>query len=156
MGRPNALRALDPVWFRFTDPQDAGKFGDRWYKYDEGAVLRLRSQELIRLETDLGMPIIAVMNGFRDSTVLGDTAAAWLGVRAVDPARAGDFDQFDIVSMMLEWSKDAPEPDPKDESPADTLTLEASILPMADFPSESTTSDRTDTVVLQTSPIVGS
>lgn len=155
MATPNALRAVGPVWLRFTDPEDMGKYGDGWYRYDEGSVLRLRARDLIELETEIGIPIVALMNGFRESTVLGDTAAAWLAIRAVDPARAGDFDQFNPIVMLIEWSRAKPEPDPKDGEPESSLApAESSSTTVA--PSQSTISDRTDTVVLQSMPIAGS
>lgn len=155
MATPNALRALGPVWFRFTDPADMAKYGDRWYEYHESKVLRQNARTLIALETDLGMPLVAVMNGFRASTVLGDTAAAWMGVRAVDQERAGDFDQFAPITMMIEWSRTAPEPGPKDEAPASMPEPVESYLP-TDGSSESTNSGTTDTVVLSSMPIAGS
>ena len=155
MAAPNALRALGPCWFRFTDPEDVGKYGDGWFRYAESEVLRLRAQDLIALETDLGMPIVAVMNGFRDSTVLGDTAVAWMGVRATDPARAGDFDAFNPITMLIEWSHAEPTPGPKDEEPESTLVQ---VGPPLTTPSdsESTISAPTDTVVLPNLPIAES
>lgn len=152
MATPNALRALGPCWFRFTDPDDVGKYGDGWFKYDEGAILRRRADFLIALETDLGMPVVSVMNGFRSSTVLGDTAVAWIGVREVDPSRAGDFDEFTPMTMLIEWSKTEPEPGPKGEEPAVTLVPEESSSPTPSS-SESTNSGPTDTVVLSSMPI---
>lgn len=155
MATPNALRALGPCWFRFMDSEDQGKYGDRWYKYDEGAILRRRADFLIALETDLGMPVVSVMNGFRASTVLGDSAAAWIAIREVDPARAGDFDQFNPITMMIEWSKTEPEPGPKDEEPATMPERQESHLP-TDGSSVSTNSAPTDTVALLNMPIAGS
>jgi hypothetical protein len=155
MATPNALKALGPCWFRFTDPEDAGKYGGRWYKYDESAILRRRADFLIALETDLGMPVVGVMNGFRASTVLGDTAVAWIGVREVDPARAGDFDDFTPVTMLIEWSKTAPGPGPKDGGLDGLPDPAASPSPTASN-SESTNSGQTATVVLSSMPIAES
>jgi len=128
MSKPNALRALDPLEFRFTDPQDAAKYGDGWYLYDEAAFLRLRARALIELEGTLGMSMVAVMNGMRASTTLGDTAATWLALRAVNPELAGEFDDFNPVTNLIEWREvegkaEAPEvtePEPVPEQP-DTL-----------------------------------
>lgn len=155
MATPNALKALGPCWFRFTDPEDQGKYGDGWYKYDESSILRRRADFLIALETDLGMPVVSVMNGFRASTVLGDTAVAWIAVREVDPARAGDFDEFTPITMLIEWSKTEPEPGPKDDAPVGTLPPEELHLPM-DGSSESTNSAPTGTVALSNMPIAES
>lgn len=155
MATPNALKALPPVWFRFTDENDKGKYGDGWFKYDESSILLKSARELISLETDLGMPIVAVMNGFRESTVLGDTAIAWLGVRDRDPAMAGDFDQFDPITMMIEWVKENPEPEGKSEPPASTPAPVVSDSPTP-TDSDSETSVQTATVILPIMPITES
>lgn len=151
---PSALKALDPIWFRFTDPEDAGKYGDRWWKYDEATILRKRARDQIALETEMGMTLVAVMNGFRASSVLGDAAVAWLAIYQVDPARAGDFEDFNPITMMIEWTSTDPEPGPKDDAPAGSPAPEASPSPMAGG-QQSTTSERPDTVVLPVMPIVG-
>lgn len=153
MGKPNAEKALGPVYFRFTDPDDAGKYGAGWFCYEEEKVLRKRGHQLIELETDLGMPMVSVMNGFRESTTLGDMAAAWLGVRERDISLAGDFDSFDPIVMAIEWTSEKPEPDPKDEGSDTTPPPQASpdrtlvVL-------ESTTSGLADTVALLSLPTV--
>jgi hypothetical protein len=153
MGKPTALRALPRIWFRFTDQEDQGKYGDGWFCYDESTILRQRAREQIALEAVLGMPLVAVMNGFRQDTILGDTAAAWLAVRAIDPARAGDFDEFNPITTLIEWSGDDPAPAGKDEAPSEpTPASEVLLLPMS-VPSETMISEKTATVTLQTSPI---
>jgi hypothetical protein len=151
MAAPMALRALPPFWFRFLNEEDQGKYGGDWLKYDEGAILRMRARDQIALETDLGMTLIAMMNGFRQDSILGDTAAAWLGVRAVDPARAGDFDEFNPITTLIEWSKENPDVVPKDE-PANMPAPEESSSPMA-YGSSSTTSAPTATVALDIMPV---
>jgi hypothetical protein len=159
MSKPNALRALDPLEFRFTDPQDAARYGDGWYLYDEAAFLRLRARDLIAIEGQLGTSMVAVMNGMRASTTLGDTAASWLAVRAVSPSAAGEFDDFNPITNLIEWREaegkaEAPEvtePEPVPEQP-DTQPLQDPDYPTAGrYPS--TISDRTDTVILQNLPI---
>lgn len=151
----NASSALTPVWFRFTDPEDKAAYGDEWYLYDESTFMRLPARELITLETELGMPLVSVMNGFRSNSALGDAAIAWMAVRAVNSKLAGDFDEFNPLVMTIEWTIDNPIPVGKDESPAlmpeppesDSLTLSTSL---------SMTSGPMDTVVLPTMPIAGS
>lgn len=153
MGKPTALRALPRIWFRFTDPEDQGKYGDGWFCYDESTILRQRAREQIALEGTLGMPLVAVMNGFRQDTILGDTAAAWLAVRAIDPARAGDFDEFNPITTLIEWSGNDPAPAGKGEAPSEP-TPGAVVLPLPmPVPSVTMISEKTDTVALQTSPI---
>lgn len=153
MGVPIALRALDPYWLRFTDPEDQGKYGEAWLKYDEGAILRMRARDQIALETELGMPLVAVMNGGRQSSVLGDTAIAWLALHAVDPARAGDFDEFNPVTMLIEYTATDPEPGPKEPEaePASPPSVEP-VLPM-DSSSPSSNSAPTATVALPAMPV---
>jgi hypothetical protein len=151
MAVPMALRALGGIWFRFLDEEDQGKYGSDWLKYDEGAILRMRARDLIALETDLGMPLVALMNGFRQDSILGDTAAAWLGVRAVDPARAGDFDEFNPITALIEWSKVNPDAVPKDE-PGNMPAPEESSSPMASE-SSNTISAPTATVALDIMPV---
>lgn len=147
MSRPNALKALPPIWFRFTDEQDKKTYGDRWYVYDESELMLTRTQALVLIEDELGMPLPEAMNAFRASSVRGDASASWLGVRRVDRAMAGDFDEFDVITNMIEWT--SVDPAPKDE-PAEALP---DVPP--DLPSESTTSAPTDTVVLPAMPVVG-
>lgn len=146
MSKPNALKALDPLEFRFTDPEDVKRYGDGWFTYDEASFLRLRARDLMVLEGEIGTPMVAVMNGFRSSTTLGDTVAAWLGVRARNVALAGSFDEFNPITNLIEWrdpsegKEPAPEvgPDPDQplsfynttSAPMDTVVLP--VLPVAE------------------------
>lgn len=153
MARPNALRALPPAWFRFTEPDDKGKYGDRWFVYDEGTVMRQPARALVELERDLGMPLVEAFNGFRNSTVIGELAVSWIGVRMVDPARAGDFDEYSPQIYMVEWSATEPEPAPKGEEPEATPQRpESNSTTKQD--SSSTTSEITGTVALPVLPTV--
>lgn len=138
MREPNAAKALDPIWMRFTDPDDAGKYGDRWYVYDESAIMRMRARAQMEIEGELGFPLASMMNGLRHSTALGELAATWLAVRAIDLARAGDFDDFNPLLSMVQWS--VVDPAPKD----DTAPVEK--------PSPSMTSVPTDSVALENMP----
>lgn len=151
---PSALKALDPIWFRFTDPEDAGKYGDRWWKYDEASILRMRARDQITLETELGMTLVAVMNGFRTSSVLGDAAVAWLAIHQVDPARAGDFDDFNPITMMIQWTSTDPEPGPKGDVPVGTPEQPESTSAMPGG-QQSTTSETPATVALPVMPVAG-
>lgn len=152
MREPNALRALAPVWFRFTDEEDKGKYGDRWYCYDEGQIMLKRGRALVELEHDLGMPLPAAMNGFRDSSALGELCVSWLGVHEIDPARAGDFEDFNPITHLIQWTADNPEPAGKDELPEATLAQPASTSPTPES-SPDTTSARTVTVALPAMPV---
>ena len=105
-------RALKPVWFRFTSADDQGKYGEGWFRYSEAEIISAPARDLIALERELGMTIHAMMNNFRSDSTLGDLAVSWLGVRSVDPARAGEFDSFNPMTNMIDWT--AEDPDPKE------------------------------------------
>jgi len=145
MGKPNALKALDPLEFRFTDPEDVQKYGDRWFTYDEGKYLRMRARDLIELEGEIGTPMIVVMNGVRNSTTLGDTAAAWLGVRTKDEGLAGSFETFNPITNLIEWR------DPSEGKEQAPEVSEPDLPVVGRF--GNTNSDPTDTVVLPSLPV---
>lgn len=94
---------LRPIRFRFNDPADVERYGDRWFVYSEAQIVRLPARKLIELELELGMTLLDAMNGSRESTVLGDLAAAWLAVHLEDPALAGKFNDFSPLIMLTTW-----------------------------------------------------
>lgn len=150
MAPTNMIKALPPIEFRFTDPDDAGKFGDGWFVYSETDIMRKPARELIELEVAMGLAIVSVMNGMRQGSVIGDTAAAWIGVRETDLARAGEFDAFNPITMAIEWR------DPPGKAPAarPAATPEPPELSLPEIgPRHDTTSAQTDTVILQSLPI---
>jgi hypothetical protein len=154
----DASKIYKPVEFRFTDPADVAAYGDQWYRYAEGDLVRKSARELIELEGMLGMPILDVMNGMRASTILGDTACAWLGVRAVDEKLAGSFDDFNPIALLIEWRPE--DPGKAKAGTAEEATPDAPATPEepdTDSPvlvrSRTDTSENTDTVVLPTLPI---
>src|ERR1700750_50056 len=109
MSRPNALKAMDTIWFRFTHEADAGKYGSDWYEHSEADLLRKPARELIALEEAMGIPVLRAINAFRRQEALGDLAVSWLGVHLADPARAGDFDEFNPITNLIEWTGVEPE-----------------------------------------------
>jgi len=137
--------ALPPIEMRFTDPADVEKYGDRWYTYDETSLILRSARELMLIEHGLGMGLFDVMNGVRGRTVLGDTAAAWLAVREVDPELAGEFNSFNPVTMLIVWRGKG-----KDQPAAETPEV---TPPPPDSPSTSETSETTDTVTLHALPL---
>jgi hypothetical protein len=139
----DARDALGPLEFQFQDETDQAKYGDRWYRYAESDVMRLSARKLIELEARMGLKVVEVMNGMRESSILGDTAAAWIGVRLEDPDLAGPFDDFNPATLMIKWRKAEP-----GKAPA----AEDTPKPQAE-PEAAQTSDPAPTVVLQTSPI---
>lgn len=142
----DARDALGPLEFQFQDPDDQAKFGDRWYRYSELDVMRLPARKLIELEARMGLTVVDVMNGMRASTALGDTAAAWIGVRLVDPDLAGSFNEFNPLTFMIRWRK------------AEVGKAPAATPDTPPPPADSTTSEAESpgpTVTLQTLPVTG-
>lgn len=156
MPRTSLQKALPPIEFRFTEPEDIGKYGDGWFTYDEASILRLPARQLIELESELNMPVTAVMNGFRQSSVLGDTAVAWLAVRATDPARAGEFDQFNPITMAIEWRDATGKPEPVAEAGQEDTPMPVESPSPTASGSLITTSAPTATVVLPSLPVAES
>lgn len=116
-----ALQALDPIEVRFSEEGgDRERYGDRWYRYDEAALIRLPAREQIKLEREIGTTLVSVMNGVRISSTFGDLAAAWLAVRAADPLLAGSFDDFEPLIKLAEWRAAEDEDQGKAPEPEDT------------------------------------
>lgn len=139
---------MAPVRFRFTEEGDRERFGDGWYVYAEEDLIRTPAKELMALEREMGNAIAGVMNGMRASTVFGDTACAWLGVRAKDRNLAGPFAEFNPCTMLIEWAKadeDAEDGEPGKEPGPDPVTPSE--------PSGEKTSSPEPLVVLPTLPV---
>lgn len=91
--------------FKFTEPADVQAYGDGWWIYDEAAIVRRPARELVRLETEIGMVLSAIMNGMRDDSVMGTLAGTWIAIRLADPDIAGPFDAYSPIVMLTDWSK---------------------------------------------------
>jgi len=146
-------RLMAPIRFRFTEPEDIERWGGDWYVYDEHKLVRKPARELVQLEAELGMTLINAMNGFRSDSVLGNLAGCWMAVREVDAERAGPFDDFSPVIMLITYeavpameAEDAG----KDEGPV------AGTRPLPVGNGSAPASERTRTVVLQTLPALAS
>lgn len=152
-----AAQALDPVEVQFTDEEDVKRYTDRWWRYDESAIIRLPTRRLIELEAALGMPLVDVMNGVRLRTVLGDLAGAWVAVHLADPETAGPFDDFTPLILLAQWrpaqDDEGKAPAGTEETPTDpaTQTPEVDGYPVAGH-QPPTISGQMDTVVLQSLP----
>jgi hypothetical protein len=134
MRNPAAIKPMD---VRFLAPEDIEKYGDEWFTYDELAIMTMPARELIDLEREMDMPLVGVMNGFRESSVLGDTGAAWIAMRLA--GRTTPWEKFDPAILLAEWRVSpgkAPEP--------------------ASGSSDSNTPEVTDMVVLPTMPVAES
>ena len=143
------VKALDPLECRFTDPQDVAKYGERWYTYDESTIVRMKAKELIKLESEIGYPLVSALNGYRRATVFGETFAAWYAVRLYDAELAGDFEEFEPFSLGIIWRI----PEEKEEKGKDG-SVATQELSLASLPH--TNSVKTDTVALPVLPVAGS
>lgn len=122
---------MAPMRFQFTEPGDIERYGDGWWTYDEAQLVRLPAREQVRLEVEIGIPLVNVMDGCRRDSVMGNLAATWLAVRAVDAGLAGPFAAWQPCVMLAVWERadqgadlSAPlDPEPSDASP-DTPSTE--------------------------------
>lgn len=154
MARPNAARALPAIRFRFTDPDDVEKYGDRWFVFDEGDILRRPARKLIEIEAELGLAIVNAFNGFRASTTLGDLCAAWIAVRDADADLAGSFDDFNPLIMTIVWEEVKAEG--KDEAETPATPEPAASISQTEEPPPLPISEMTPSVALPVMPVVES
>lgn len=118
--------------FRFLDADDQAKYGDGWYVWDEEATARRAARELGLLEAEIGVTIVRVIDGARRNSAIGNLAATWLSVRAVDPALAGPYANFSPLVVFLEW-EEAPAEEPGVVAPlGPTPVSDSSGLPAAE------------------------
>jgi hypothetical protein len=139
--------ALPAIEMRFTDPADVEKYGEDWYVYDESDLILRSARELMLIEHGLGMGLFDVMNGVRARSVLGDTAAAWIAVREVSPKKAGAFNDFNPLTMLIEWRSAV-----QGKAEAAKAKEEVTQAPPDSAPTAET-SDPTDLVTLPTLPL---
>jgi hypothetical protein len=125
-----SVSVLAPMQFRFTDETDVKACGDRWYLYDESAIVRLPARRLVELEQATGHPVRAMMGALRQQEIIGDLLATWTGVHLVNPDAAGDFEAWAPVAFAIEWraavlddlgKDDKPSPDIPDPTPTVAL-----------------------------------
>lgn len=143
---------------RFTEQVDTDVYGDRWFTYDEMAILGLAARDLIRLEAAMGSPMPSVMKAFRADSAYGNLCAAWLAVRQSGNDVA--FAEFDPIISFAEWRakesevesdpgkasisnpgnppSDSPRPDSSPDGP-DAPSADIYVLPIMPL-SESSTS----------------
>jgi hypothetical protein len=136
---------MKPLQVRFTEPDDVAAYGDDWYLYDELALVTRPARELMALEMEIGAPLTTVMDGVRESSIFGDTAAAWLAMKA-----AGSdvpFARFNPVIMLAEW-RVLPVAEPGKAPAEDSAPADSALT--------STGTASGDTVVLSSTPPVES
>lgn len=143
---------LKPMRLRFTHPDDVAAYGDRWLVYDEAAWTMLPARTLMKLEIEIGIPLVDVMTGVRQSSTFGDMAAAWLAMELDPQYVAPPFSEFNPIVMMIEWDRvPVDEESGKDEGPS----LPASAPDPVPDGSASTATSPTDTVSLPNMPVSG-
>lgn len=135
---------LKPMEVRFTEPADIERYGAGPYIYDELAIVTLPAKVLVPLELEIGAPLVTAMDGFRESSVFGDSVAAWLALHF--SGTHVPWPDFQPAIMLAEWrtvKEGAPGKAPAvDSVPADSPPSESLLLPM-------------DTVVLPSLPVGG-
>jgi len=157
----NKSALLQPLQVRFTEPADVERYGSDWYTYNELVLVTTPARDLVRLEAELGMTLVDMMRGVRESSVLGDTAAAWVAMR-----QAGSdipFESFSPAIMLAEWRTAPAVEAPKEPesvslpTPEDLDTEAPEFLETAPDPTPiSSDTAPAATVVLPIMPVAGS
>jgi hypothetical protein len=120
--------------FRFQQEADIERYGAGWHLYDENALIKLSARELMRLEGEIGAPLVDVLNGIRQDSVFGDTCAAFLALRL--GGSDVKFADFEPAIMLTEWRLAAPvepgkAPTPETDTPpaadSDTIVLQHAV-----------------------------
>lgn len=104
----NASDALPDLEFRFTHPDDVGKYGDGWISYSERQIMLMPVRQLIQVEDTIDMSIVDMMNGSRNATSAGTLAATWLGLLLEDPAVAGEYASYEVHVHHIDWRAAVP------------------------------------------------
>ena len=128
--------ALD-MEFRFA-PEDREKYGDGWHTYSEMAIISLRGQELMRLESVFGVPMPSVMEAFRQDATYANMACCWIAL-----GQPGEWKDFNPLIMQVEWraKEDEPgkSPGPGSE-PGQSSTVPVDSGPFSTTPGPASTS----------------
>lgn len=110
------MRLLPPVRFRLAE-DDHERYGSDWYVHDESAVLRIPARELIEIERQVGMTVLAMLNRSRLDFADGNLAVMWVARRlagVVEP-----FDEFAPLVVLAEWERlPAADVDPPASTPS--------------------------------------
>lgn len=100
---PLSVAVLAPLEFRFLDPADQAAYTDRWYLYDESAILRLPARKMLELEQGTGYSVRDMLAGVRAQKVIGDLLATWTAVHLNAPELAGEFAEWGPLTFCIEW-----------------------------------------------------
>jgi hypothetical protein len=154
---------LKPLQVRFTQPADIERYGGGWHTYDELALVTTPARDLMRLEARLGITLVDMMRGVRESSVLGDSAAAWVALQ--QEGSDLPFEDFSPAIMLAEWrTKPEDEQGPKDGTGEPSLPTPEDLVSGAPEFSETEYAPETGpaatgpgaTVVLPIMPAAGS
>lgn len=136
---------IGPMELRFTEPDDVERYGEGPYVYDELAIVTQPAKVLVPLELEIGAPLASAMDGFRESSVFGDSVAAWLALHFA--GKHIPWPEFTPAIMLADW-RVAP---PKDDQ--GKASAEASDPATSPEPASAVSS--MDTVSLPTMPVGG-
>jgi hypothetical protein len=140
----NKESLLKPMEVRFTEPADIERYGADWHTYDELAIVTQPAKVLVPLELEIGAPLVVAMDGFRESSVYGDSVAAWLALHF--EGTHVPWPDFQPAIMLAEW-RTKPDVEPG-KAPA-AVSDPADSSPSAD------TQPSMDTVALPSMPVGG-
>lgn len=121
---------LRPLRFRFTDDDDAAKYGNPdsdggWWIYDESQITALPVGDLIEIERQTQpITMLQAMQGMRDENVLGYHIGSWVAIRTANPEIAGDYRSYNPKAILILWER-VPDDDEPAEA-ADPLDLKSS------------------------------
>lgn len=126
---------LKPLQFRFEHPDDVKLYGDDWFVYSEYAIVELPARRLAELEAEMGLSVVAVFNGLRENTAMGDLCSAWLAIRLSSRSSLlpDKFEDFNPYTMQMEWEA-APEGKDSAPAPAPSPSVSLPILPAVESP----------------------
>ena len=122
------MRVQAPWRIRLTQTDDIALYGDRWWVYDEAAILRLSFAELLAIEAEIPVKLKVAIDDCRESGVMGEMVALWVAMRmAADPTwPAPPFAEFTPMIFTCDWERvpEEPDPGPLDEDPSSSESTE--------------------------------
>ena len=94
------MQLLPPMRFR-PCADDQAQYGGGWTVYDESALTRLPARELVEIEQQIGMSLLAMLRRHRDGYVDGALAATWVARRlsGVDEPYA----DYQPLVLLMDW-----------------------------------------------------
>ena len=103
------LPKLSPALrFRFTEADDIDAYGDRWWTWDEKALVRTKGRQLIVLEETVGLQLLDIINGLRVEDTRSLMAAQWISMQLAGADVA--WDDFNPAALLCDWEEEPERP----------------------------------------------